>query len=556
MGAIIAVAAACAAPAVASAQLTPSSTPLPGSTFQGADGDQLEGGGFVDWEGLETAGGVVHNEDPNAQDSTFAGGTKEGAPFEWTFENTPGGVTPGKSNIRDAWSAVDQTSGRTFLYLAFARDAPVGTTFLTFELNHVGGTWKNDKGVRVPCRRDGDILVSYEISGTEAEVFLRRWSTGVTDAASGCDRTGTIEPFTTVQDNVEVQGAINRVKIANHLPGSFGAEIPAVQFGEVALDLDALLGQAFEGGCYAFGSIWMHSRSSTSYTSQMQDYVAPAPIDLRTCAAEGVKFFDLDADGVRDPNEPGIPGFQIYADYNENGKLDPGEPSTVSDRTGRYVLSDIRRDDYTLRERLLPTRRRATNDWLCSFPNANTDGGFGAPGPGLPCGWGPIDADAEPNAKGRDFGNWYPAQLTVMKDLVPTDDPGRFDLLVNGKRVLQNALNGSSVTLDVPPGTYTVTEQAVAPADLSQYTRTASCQLFSRRTRGGADSASVALAAGGRATCRFLNVRLGHPAIAIDKSGPTVAQAGDTLRLHAAGHQPRERRVPRSSGASDRLDVR
>ena len=112
---------------------------------------------------------------------------------------------------------------------------------------------------------------------------------------------------------------------------------------------------------------------------------------------------------------------------------------------------------------------------------------------------------------------------------MPTDDPGRFDLLVNGKRVLQNALNGSSVTLDVPPGTYTVTEQAVAPADLSQYTRTASCQLFSRRTRGGADSASVALAAGGRATCRFLNVRLGHPAIAIDKSGPTVAEAGDTL---------------------------
>ena len=39
----------------------------------------------------------------------------------------------------------------------------------------------------------------------------------------------------------------------------------------------------------------------------------------------------------------------------------------------------------------------------------------------------------------------------------------------------------------------------------------------------------MALAAGGRATCRFLNVRLGHPAIAIDKSGPTVAEAGDTL---------------------------
>ena len=49
------------------------------------------------------------------------------------------------------------------------------------------------------------------------------------------------------------------------------------------------------------------------------------------------------------------------------------------------------------------------------------------------------------------------------------------------------------------------------------------------RTRAGTVSDTVALAAGGRATCTFLNVRVGHPAIAIDKSGPSIAQAGDTL---------------------------
>ena len=55
----------------------------------------------------------------------------------------------------------------------------------------------------------------------------------------------------------------------------------------------------------------------------MQDYVAPRPIDLRTCAAAGTKFFDLDADGVRDAGEPGIPGFQVFADYDNDGQLDP-----------------------------------------------------------------------------------------------------------------------------------------------------------------------------------------------------------------------------------------
>ena len=520
--AVIAVAA-CATPAVSAGALTPSPLPLPGSSFQGADGDQANSQMFIDWAGLG-AGRVVRNHDPNDLDTQFAGGTKEGDPAHWRFNTKADGVTPGKDNILDAWSAVDQPSGRTFLYLAYSRNAPSGDTFLTFELNRIGGTWRNAEGVRVPCRREGDILVTYEISGNTADVYLRRWHTGTTDLASGCDRTGSIEASGAVTDNVEAQGAINPAPIDNVLGGP--ATIPAFRFGEAALDLDALLGPEFAHGCYAFSSIWMHSRSSTSYTSQMQDYVAPKAIDLRTCAAEGTKFFDLNANGVRDANDPGIPGFEIFADYDNDGKLDPGEPSTVSDSDGRYVLDDIHGSSYRLRERLVLPGRRATNDWRCSFPNAGTGGGFGGPGP-LTCGWGPIDSRAEPNAKGRDFGNWYPAQLTVTKKLVPASDPGRFDLFVNDDLVFGDAEDGSSVTLSVPPGNYTASEQAVPPTDPSQYTSSVSCKRLARRARTGAGT--IALAAGGRATCDFLNVRIGHPAIAIDKSGPSIAQAGDTL---------------------------
>src|SRR4030095_2619157 len=40
----------------------------------------------------------------------------------------------------------------------------------------------------------------------------------------------------------------------------------------------------------------------------------------------GVKFEDVDADGVRDPGEPGLGGWTIYADDNQNGFLDLEDP--------------------------------------------------------------------------------------------------------------------------------------------------------------------------------------------------------------------------------------
>ena len=438
----VAVLVACATPARAA--LTPSSDPLSGSSFQGADGNQASEGGLTDWDALQTSGRIVHSDDPNALDTTFAGGTEEGDPAHWEFDRTPGGVTPAKANILDAWSAVDQPAGTTFLYLAFARNASVGDTFLAFELNQSGRTWVNDNNVRVPCRRDGDILVSYEISGNSADVFLRRWNTVVTDPVAGCDRTGTIQPFARVKADVQAQGAINPITIENHLPGISGEQILPRQFGEAALNLNALPGPAFEDGCYAFGSIWMHSRSSHSFDiadAGLRSADADRPPNLRRRGHES-STSTRTASETR--NEPGIPGFQIFADYDNDGQLDPGEPSTVTDSSGRYVLNDIRRGPYRLRERLVPTRRRATNDWRCSFLNAGTDGGFGS-GVDLACGWGPIDPHQEPNTTGRDFGNWYPAQLTVTKQLVPPDDPGRFDLFVNGERVFENARDGSSV---------------------------------------------------------------------------------------------------------------
>ncbi len=528
------------APAAHGQVVPTSSTPLPGSTFQGGDGDQDDGGGYIDWQALQAGGRPVHNPDPNDHDTAFVSGLKEQEPYTWDFTTEDGGVSPAKANILDAWSAVDQPGADTFLYLAFTRATGNGDTFVAFELNRDGRLWDNGRA-KIPCRRTGDLLVVVEAhgNGNGVDVLLERWRTTEADPATGCARRGELTRATGVDPNSE-QGAVNLGPIASRLPGSYapGSTIAGARvFGEVALNLSKLVDADFHDPCLAFGSIWMHSRSSDSVSANLQDYLAPRPLIVRSCAASGTKFFDLNADGVRDPGEPGVPGFFVFADYDGNGVHDADEPLTETDEDGHYILDDIRPPNgtYTLREATLQQlRRRATDTaWRCSFPHAGTPGGFGDGRGGLfGCGWGPIDAAATPFAQDRDFGDWVPAQLTVRKQLFPSGDPGRFDLIVNGVTVVSAAGDGDSRTAAVRPGTYSFSEAAVAPTDAADYTSSVTCRTTPRargRTRTGTAFTDLVVHAGDQVTCTFYNVRDGVPAIAIVKTGPALATAGDTL---------------------------
>ena len=526
------------------ATLPGSSVPLAGSAFQGGDGSQADQSPFVDWQGLQAAGRVVDSPDPNGADSAFGGGTKEDQPGGWDLKSESGGVNPPKDNLLDAYSAVDQSGADTFLYLAFTREKADGSTFVAFELNQDARLWNNGRA-KVPCRRTGDVLVVFEAQGKGMDVVLERWVTADTDAATGCATKGRLDQVASVPA-ADAQGAVNPGAIANYLPGAFavpGQIRDAGQFGEAALNLSALLAAAFDERCFAFGSIWMHSRSSLSESSQLQDYLAPQPLTVRTCAAAGTKFYDLNANGRRDRGEPGIPRFLIWADYNGDGQRQANEPFAVTDVHGRYVIEDIRPPGgaYTLRETLPASRGLPATSWVCSYPNAGIPGGFAnAPGGLFGCGWGPIATAGTAYAQGRDFGDWLPAQLTVRKRLWPADDPGRFDLLVNGTVVVAAAGNGASTTIPVPPGRYDITEAAVAATNAGAYRSTVECRPTTRRRghlRAGTAYHRLLLVPGAHATCTFTNLgpiagafNLPTRAIAIEKTGPTIAIAGKPLR--------------------------
>jgi hypothetical protein len=80
---------------------------------------------------------------------------------------------------------------------------------------------------------------------------------------------------------------ISSTPITNYLPGFYGSTVPPGDFGEAAINLSTVLGDLNNGDkCGAFASAWMHSRSSSSSTSsQLQDYVAPTAFVVNTCKA-------------------------------------------------------------------------------------------------------------------------------------------------------------------------------------------------------------------------------------------------------------------------------
>jgi len=71
-------------------------------------------------------------------------------------------------------------------------------------------------------------------------------------------------------------------------------------------------------------------------------------------AVSGIKWNDLDHDGRRDPDEPGIAGVYIYADLDGNGSIALGEPAAITKADGTYHLSGVRPGQITIREVFSP----------------------------------------------------------------------------------------------------------------------------------------------------------------------------------------------------------
>ncbi len=157
----------------------------------------------------------------------------------------------------------------------------------------------------------------------------------------------------------------------------------------------------------------------------------------------GMKFEDLDADGVKDAGEPGLSGWTIYVDYDNDGVKDAGEPSAVTAADGTYTITGITPGTWRVKE-------VAQAGWTQSYPAS---------------GYHEETFTSRAALTGNDFGNWYPATKSGMKfedlDADGVKDAGELGL--SGWTIFVDYDDNGVLDADEPSavtaadGTYTIT---------------------------------------------------------------------------------------------------
>jgi hypothetical protein len=236
--------------------------------------------GCIDWltggTGTSFRPGEVKSDKPTGTgDDSFGQGTAENNSAPTIVS---GSIPPNKSDLK-AFGAHTESQ---FLELFWSRvQNPSGTTNMDFELNKEfcdgtathcanNGTAKSPLYV-TPKRSTGDKLITYDLSqgGTKPTISIRTW----TGSAWG--------PAFVISGgaNTLALGSINTSLIPANQTGGLGSQDPYT-FGEAAVSFDALFGT---GACGTFGSAYLKSRSSDSFTSEIKDFVAPEQVRISNC---------------------------------------------------------------------------------------------------------------------------------------------------------------------------------------------------------------------------------------------------------------------------------
>src|SRR5215207_1547089 len=233
----------------------------------------------IDWQNEGTTtfrSGVTWKADTasGSGDESFTQGTKEDT-ADPVVET--GSIPPNKSDLK-AFGIYEEEDAFLNLFWSRVQD-PSGTTNMDFELNQnfceANGTGCAPTSKQTPLRTgDGngplqdDILLTYDLSrgGTVATISIRKWTGTKWGPAT----------VLTEQNPVEAAGSINTSNIADSALGSLSPRT----FGEAQVTFDALFG---EGQCGSFGSAYLKSRSSDSFTAALKDFVPPEKVNVSNC---------------------------------------------------------------------------------------------------------------------------------------------------------------------------------------------------------------------------------------------------------------------------------
>jgi len=331
--------------------------PLAGSTFAGGDGNLLTSPttfGTTDWQNVAGLNPDFDFTNPK-QDNAFGQGTKEDDP---NVSVVTGSIPPNKSDLTRFYEASEFSSvnNHNFLYLGWERTNVLGTANFDFEINQKAQPDLTTTGAKTLVRTAGDLLVTYDFTngGGRPTIGLLRWLTSGSVPVvpnftpNVCFSANT---FPCWGDQVTLDGT-DSVAAVNNLDSVtdplFPAQpnyinpLPALQFGEVAIDLTKA--DVFPSGtCSAFGSAFVRSRSSASFTAEIKDFIAPIPVNISNCGSiKIIKHTDprgQDKVFSYTSNLPAEPAGTVNG-VPQGGVTCPGNSSAGVQADGSFCLND------------------------------------------------------------------------------------------------------------------------------------------------------------------------------------------------------------------------
>jgi hypothetical protein len=109
----------------------------------------------------------------------------------------------------------------------------------------------------------------------------------------------------------------------------------------------------------------------------------------------GIKFLDLDSNGIKIPSEPGLANYTIYWDEVNNARWDPGETYVQTGENGEYHFPKLSRGTYIIRELISSGDKFQPNSPQSGYYSVNL---------------------TDKDALGKDFGNSMPIAAEAKND--------------------------------------------------------------------------------------------------------------------------------------------
>jgi len=259
--------------------------PLAGSTFAGGDGNLLTNPttfGTTDWQNAPGVLSVGIDLPSGSGDNSFGQGTKED---NANVTVVSGSIPPNKSDLTRFYEASEFANGSNFLYLAWERTNVLGSANMDFEINAATTPGLGSPGPHTIVRTAGDLLVTFDFNngGGTPVLGLLKWVTS--GPTSQCFASNSIPCWGNhvTLNGTNSRGAVNNLDaVTDPISGNTTPNLAALTFGEAAINLSSA-GVFPAGTCEAFGSTFLKSRASASFTAEVKDFVAPVPVNISNC---------------------------------------------------------------------------------------------------------------------------------------------------------------------------------------------------------------------------------------------------------------------------------